>query len=435
MPNKLTIRDIARLAGVSTATVSRVLNHKPDVDPETRQRVMRVVDEHGYVPSVSASNLAGGRSRLLGALTPSLTWPLMPHLMQGIAEVIEESDYELVLYSIGHRTDRAALLDRILDARLIDGLIAVYPDGLGRGGESSDSLERTASTHLSDLYEQGFPVVILDDQSLPGRTPWVGPDNRIGAYEAVRHLIRLGHTRIAHIQGPLQYQCSHDRFDGYRQALAEAGIAFEPDYAVRGDFTTPGSYGAAQELLDLPQRPTAIFAANDQMAYCALSVGRAHGLRTPEDLAVIGFDDTELSAHIRPALTTVRQPFETMGRMAAELLLSLVKAPQTLDAEWYERAPQAARARFSREALKAMQIQQPTELVVRESCGAYLGATDGAILAPQLDSAAFAPSFDLRITTERGSRQSPFHDDRLHHVKEPGHSARPAEQARTGESA
>lgn len=399
MPNKLTIRDIARLAGVSTATVSRVLNHKPDVDPETRQRVMRVVDEQRYVPSVTASSLAGGRSRLLGALTPSLTWPLMPHLMQGIAEVIEESDYELVLYSSGHRTDRSAMLDRILDARLIDGLIAVYPDGLGRGGESSDSLERTASNHLSELYQQGLPVVILDDQSLPGHTPWVGPDNRIGAYEAVRHLIRLGHRRIGHIQGPVQYQCSYDRFDGYRQALAEGGIAFDPAYTVRGDFTTPGSYTAAQELLALPERPTAIFAANDQMAYCALSVARAQGLRTPEDLAVIGFDDTELSAHIRPALTTVRQPFETMGRTAAELLLSMVNSPHSFDAEWYERAPQVARSRFSREALKAMQIQAPTELVIRESCGAQLHSATPT--TTQATGLTFASDLNLRLPNEQ----------------------------------
>ncbi|HUY79660.1 MAG TPA: LacI family DNA-binding transcriptional regulator [Ktedonobacterales bacterium] len=415
MPSKLTIRDIARLAGVSTATVSRVLNHKPDVDPETRQRVMRVVDEHGYVPSVSASSLAGGRSRLLGALTPSLTWPLMPHIMQGIAEVIEETDYELVLYSISHRTDRSAMIDRILEARLIDGLIAVYPDGIARA-EPSESPERAASSHLSELYQHGFPVVILDDQSLPGHTPWVGPDNRVGAYEAVRHLARLGHTRIAHIQGPLQYQCSHDRYEGYRQALAEAGITPEPAYAVRGDFTTAGSYAAAQELLALDERPTAIFAGNDQMAYSVLSVARAQGLRIPEDLALIGFDDTELSIYVRPALTTVRQPFETMGRTAAELLLSLVNAPHSFDAEWYERAPQAAQTRFSRAALKAMQIQAPTELVVRESCGAQLlvdaqppvqpGAQPSAL--PASPGLTFASGLEMHIPAGQRPDHAPY---------------------------
>lgn len=404
--NKLTIRDIARLAGVSTATVSRVLNSKPDVDPDTRQRVMRIVDEHRYVPSFTASSLAGGRSRLLGALTPSLTWPLMPPIMQGIAEVIEQTDYELVLYSVSHRTDRSALIDRIIEARLIDGLIAVYPDGIARAeqpspAEDGSRADRTASTHLGELYQKGFPIVILDDQSLPGQTPWVGPDNRIGAYEAVRHLVRLGHHRIAHIQGPAQYQCSHDRLLGYRQALAEAGIAFDPALVVEGDFTVPGGYAVASELLarTAQDRPTALFAANDQMAYGALSAAREQGLRTPEDLAVIGFDDTALSAHIRPALTTVRQPFDEMGKRAAELLLTLVSAPRSFGAEWYERVPQVARARFGQETLKAMQAPFPTELVVRESCGAQAqsGNADGA-------DHATAASPDLRLHVEQTSQ-------------------------------
>src|SRR5690348_1306022 len=181
MSEKLTIRDIARLAGVSTATVSRVLNQKPDVDPETRERVMGVVNAHHYVPSTTASSLAGGRSRLLGVLVPSLTWPLMPQILQGIAEVVEQTNYELVLYSISHRTDRAAFIDRIVDARLIDGLIAVYPDGVARSN-TADHAMHGASRHLAELYARGFPVVMLDDQSLPGATPWVGPDNRVGAY-------------------------------------------------------------------------------------------------------------------------------------------------------------------------------------------------------------------------------------------------------------
>ncbi|HLY30555.1 MAG TPA: LacI family DNA-binding transcriptional regulator [Ktedonobacterales bacterium] len=400
MSNKLTIRDIARLAGVSTATVSRVLNHKPDVDPETRQRVLRVMDEHRYVPSVTASSLAGGKSRLLGALTPSLTWPLMPHIMQGIAEVIEQTDYELVLYSISHRTDRSALIDRIIEAHLIDGLIAVYPDGMA-DAEPGDNPERAASSHLRELFQQGFPVVILDDQSLPNQTPWVGPDNRIGAYEAVRHLIRLGHQRIAHIQGPTQYQCSHDRFEGYRQALTEAGIPIDPAYVVKGDFTTPGSYAAATQLLELPERPTAIFAANDQMAYGALLVAKAQGLHIPSDLAVIGFDDIELSAHIQPALTTVRQPFELMGRAAAELLLSLVNTPHPFDGDWYSGVPQVARARMGQEALKAMQLQLPTELIVRATCGAQAPSSD------QEASQALIAGLDLRIPTRHDDAYGP----------------------------
>ncbi|HEU5343280.1 MAG TPA: LacI family DNA-binding transcriptional regulator [Ktedonobacterales bacterium] len=372
MPEKLTIRDIARLAGVSTTTVSRTLNHKPDVDPETRERIMRIINDHHYVPSGTASRLAGGRSGLVGVLAPSLTWPLMPNILQGIAEVIEQTTYELVLYSISHRTDRSALIDRILGTGLIDGLIAVYPDGIAVV-ESSETVHHEASNHLLEVYQQGFPVVILDDQSLHSRIPWIGPDNRIGAYQATRHLIGLGHRRIAHIQGPTQYQCSYDRFAGYRQALAEAGIDYDPALVVHGDFTTPGGQAATERLLALADRPTAIFAANDQMAYGVMVAAGAHGLRVPRDLAVIGFDDIAVFAPTHPALSSVRQPFQEMGKRAAETLLSLANAPSGapsgFDSAWYDHLAGAPPAP-ARDPLRAAHIQLPTELVVRESCGA-----------------------------------------------------------------
>lgn len=375
MSNKLTIRDIAQLAGVSTATVSRVLNNKPDVDPTTREHVMKVVQEHGFVPSVTASSLAGGRSPLLGVLVPSLTWPLMPQIMQSIAEVIEQTSYELVLYSISHRTDRSGLIDRILATRLIDGLLAVYPDGIA-SAESTEPINRESSTHLREIYERGFPVVMLDDQSLPGPIPWVGPDNRVGAYEAVRHLVRHGHRRIAHVQGPLQYQCSLDRFAGYQQALEEAGIAVDPTLIAQGDFTTASGRAATTRLLDLAERPTAIFAANDQMAYGVLSVSEAHGLRLPDELAVIGFDDTTLSSHTRPALTTVKQPFAEMGRSAAEMLLALVSAPRLFGGGAYSQMAQPVGTRVDLGSRQPTRIQWPTELVVRASCGSeHAGAS------------------------------------------------------------
>lgn len=372
MPEKLTIRDIARLAGVSTTTVSRTLNHKRDVDPETRERIMRIVNDHRFVPSGNASQLAGGRSRLVGVLVPSLTWPLMPTILQGIAEVIEETAYELVLYSISHRTDRSALIDRILIAGRIDGLIAVYPDGIARV-ESSDHADREASNHLLEVYQQGFPIVILDDQSLHSRIPWIGPDNRNGAYEAVRHLLALGHRRIGYIQGPAQYQCSYDRFAGYRQALEEIGIVYDPTLVVQGDFTTPGGQAACEHLLNLPRRPTAIFAANDQMAYGVLTAASAHGLRIPDELAVIGFDDIAIFAPIQPSLTTVKQPFQDMGKRAAETLLALVHAPNISDGGWYDQITHTRPTWLGDgDALRTVHIQLPTELIVRESSGARL---------------------------------------------------------------
>lgn len=355
MAAKVTIADIARLAGVSKATVSRVLNEKPDVDPETRERILRLVDEYGFVPSIAASGLAGGRSRLLGVLIPSLTWPLMPEVMRGIGELVEQTAYELVLYTMSQTQDRSAVIDRILAAKLTSGLLAVFP------GQSTD--------HLNWLHDQGFPVVMIDDQGASTRAPWVGTDNRAGAYAVVRHLLDLGHRRIAHIQGPSAFQVSKDRYAGYRDALADAGIALEPSYLEEGDFKPPSGRVCGEKLLSLPQRPTAIFAANDEMAYGVMAAAEEQDLRIPEDLAVVGFDDITSSAHVRPALTTVRQPFYEMGQTATRMLLSLVDAPRPITAHRFT----AGVAPVPTESHHSVRVQLPSRLVVRESCGAARG--------------------------------------------------------------
>ena len=366
---KLTIEDIARIAGVSEATVSRVLNQKPDVAPATRERILRIMEENGFVPSITAAGLAGGRTRLIGALVPSLTWPLIPEIMRGIAEVVEQTAYEMVLYSISHGKDRVSVIDRILGAKLIEGLVAVFPDGGAKPGYSSG--DHHVSQHLTDLYERGFPVVMIDDQSGPMRAPWVSADNRIGAYVAVKHLIDLGHRRIAHIKGPAIYQCTLDRYEGYRQALREAGLALDPSLVVEGEFTSETGHDCAVALLSLPERPTAVFAGNDNMAYGVLTAAEEQGVRIPQDLALVGFDDAAPAAHTRPSLTTARQPFFEMGQQATRLLLSLVDTPRTtlpgLQGRTVPLRYFPANVSGSQEPIR---IQLPTDLIVRESSGA-----------------------------------------------------------------
>jgi LacI family transcriptional regulator len=360
MPGKSTIRDIAKLAGVSTATVSRVLNNKPDVDPATRERVLRIVEEQQFVPSITASGLPNGRSRLIGVLIPDLTWPLIPDLMRGIGEVVGSTSYELILYSItdaNHEKDRSDVIDRIVGTRLAAGLLAVFPG--------------SSTKHLTDLHSRDFPVVLIDDQGIPPEgTPWIGVDNRLGAYEATRHLIRLGHRRIAHIQGPLKYQNSHDRYQGYCDALKEADIPLDPPLVREGDFMPPTGRACTHAFLDLPawERPTAIFAGSDYMAYGAISAIEQRGLRVPEDVAVVGFDDNPSSAHMEPALTTVRQPFYEMGRRACEILLALVDAPRPVNGlnqhnGWISGVP----AFLYDEPIR---VKMPTSFIVRASCGA-----------------------------------------------------------------
>jgi LacI family transcriptional regulator len=360
MPGKSTIRDIAKLAGVSTATISRVLNNKPDVDPATRERVLRIVEEQQFVPSLTASGLPNGRSRLIGVLIPSLTWPLIPELMRGLGEVVGRTSYELILYSItdaNHEKDRSDVIDRIVGTRLAAGLLAVFPG--------------SSTKHLAKLHSRDFPVVLIDDQEIPPEgTPWIGADNRLGACEATRHLISLGHRRIAHIQGPLKYQVSHDRYQGYCDALNEAGISLDSTLVLEGDFMPPTGRSCAHIFFDLPawERPTAIFAGSDYMAYGAISAAEQRGLRVPQDVAVVGFDDNPSSAHMGPALTTVRQPFYEMGCRASEILLALVDAPRPVNGlnhhnGWMPGAPTSISS-------EPVRIKMPTSLIVRASCGA-----------------------------------------------------------------
>jgi LacI family transcriptional regulator len=361
MAEKMTIRDIARLAGVSKATVSRVLNQKPDVDPTTRERILRLMEEWSFVPSITASGLAGGRSRVIGILIPSLTWPSIPEIMRGVSEVVEQTPYELLLYSITHEQDRTEkvqrdVIDRILATKLAAGLLAVFP------GQSA--------LHLTRLHEQGFPIVMIDDQAEPTSIPWVGAGNRMGSFAATRYLLRLGHRRIAYIQGPSKFLVSCERYEGYSEALREAGISPDPTLVMEGDFMPLGGRSCASKLLAMEERPTAIFAANDLMAYGVLEAAEEYGLQVPEDLSLIGFDDIPLSAHTRPALTTIRQPFYSIGQRAIELLLSLLESPRPVNHGWYPGSVQSYASFSSVKQSDPTRIRLATNLVVRASCSA-----------------------------------------------------------------
>ncbi len=358
MPKRPTIEDIARLAGVSRTTISRVLNHRPDVDRATRERVLRIIEEQGYVPSLTAAGLAGGRNRLLGMLLPVFTWPIIPDLIRGISEILKQTPYELVLYTFNDEDlnrDRRDVINRLLATNLTAGLLGVFPGAL--------------SDQLAELYHQGVPVVIIDDQQQQV-TPWVRADNVTGAYEVVRHLTELGHRRIAHIQGPAEYLASHDRRQGYLRALEEAGIAPDPALILEGDFLPQSGYNGAQQLFDMPRevRPTAIFAAADQMAYGVMRAAEGRAIAIPKDIALVGFDDDAPSAHVLPPLTTVRQPSFEMGQEAVKLLLDLLAQVEGQESG----LDGASRSSDHSGAAPAhpQHIMLPTSLVIRASSGA-----------------------------------------------------------------
>lgn len=315
MQKKLTIHDIAKLAGVSQATVSRVLNQKPTVDPGIREHVMKVVNEHGFVPSIAATILRGGRTQLIGVLAPPLTSPFVPEIMLGVAEVTDRTEYEVVLYMMSSTRKHSDVLDRILAMKLSTGVLAIMPGNLG--------------PHLDFLSKQGVPIVTIEDQVAPINTPWIGIDNLSGGYEATRYLLSLGHRRIAHILGPPDFLCTNERYEGYSRALREAGLELDSSLVWQGDFTIAGGSICAHQIFSRPpqERPDAIFAANDQTAFGVMDVAEQYGVRIPDDLTLMGFDDMPMTAFTKPGLTTIRQPHREMGMLACELLLSLI-SPQ-----------------------------------------------------------------------------------------------------------
>lgn len=351
MQKKLTIQDIAKLAGVSPATVSRVLNQKATVDPEIREHVMRIVNEHGFVPSIAATVLRGGRTQLIGVLAPPLTAPFVPEIMLGVAEVTEYTGYEIVLYTMHPRRTHSEVLDRILAMKLSRGMLAIMPGQLG--------------SHLDHLSQQGVPIVTIEDQVAPVNTPWIGIDNVSSAYEATRYLLDMGHRRIGHILGRRGYICTQERYEGYCRALREAGLEPDPNLVWQGDFTVPGGASCAHQIFSLPPalRPDALFTANDQTAFGVMDVAAQYGVRIPDDLTLMGFDDMPIAAFTKPGLTTVRQPHREMGELACKLLLSLIDPMRftfTHNGETFS-GPERGDS-------KSLRILLPTKLIVRGSC-------------------------------------------------------------------
>jgi len=328
---RMTIRHIAELAGVSIATVSRVLNGRGDVSDETRGLVTRVIRENGYTANRSARGLSAGRTGLIGILVPLVYPAYFSAILAGAAEALSERDLQIVLSPTGHEHDReVSVLDRLHG--LTDGALIILPE------ETSEELER--------LLDSGYRFVVLDPlMPLDERIPSVSAAHTSGADQAMRHLLELGHRRIAQISGPRGWLATEDRRRGYRAALAAAGVLPDPALEVRAEPEIVPGREAAEHLLDLPEPPTAIFAFNDNIAIGAIQAARARGLRVPDDLSIVGFDDVEHATIVTPALTTVRQPLAEMGRTAVSLLTRLLE----------------------RQRFETLHIELATRLVVRES--------------------------------------------------------------------
>lgn len=328
----VTIDDLAAYTKVSKATISRVLNNKPDVAPETVKRIKAAIEELGYVPSVQAVSLSRGQANCVGMLVPSLNWPLMLDLLRGVTETVETSDHALMLYSMTRSEESIRnFTNRVVRAKQIDGLVVLTPPGM--------------LDYLEDLHRNGLTTIMIDDRGYNPTLPSVTTTNVEGAYTGTRHLIETGRRRIAFINGNKEFGCSTDRFNGYAAALTDAGLPVNVRLVYEGDFTEGRGASEVRALIDSGVDFDAIFFANDQMALGAMPVITRSGRRIPEDVAVVGFDDIYAAGMTNPSLTTVRQPFYEMGQLAANLLLK----------------------HLSGEPLPDAPIALPTSLVVRDS--------------------------------------------------------------------
>jgi LacI family transcriptional regulator len=330
-PRRPTLAAVAAEAGVSLPTVSKVVNGRPDVAPETRARVERLLGELRY--QRPGSRRGRHRAGLVDVVFNGLDSPWAVEILRGIEDWCSAHAMGAAVSAVRHGSARPASWTSALARHDTDGVILITSE--------------LTMPQLRQLREEGIPLVVVDPVNLPDPDlPSVGATNWAGGMAAADHLLGLGHRRIGVITGPAEYLCSRARVSGYRSALDRAGIAFDPSLVLHGDFYHEGGFERGGQLLDLGD-VTAIFAGSDQQALGVYEAARRRGLRIPQDLAVVGFDDLPAAEWVSPPLTTVRQPLAEMGQVAAQMLGDLI-----------EGVP-----------LRTQRVELATELIVRESTG------------------------------------------------------------------
>jgi LacI family transcriptional regulator len=330
-----TIVDVAKAAGVSITTASRVFtNSDHAVNQETRERILSAAKSLGYEPNLLASGLRRGHSNTIGIILDNIVSDFTPTIVRGLQDHLKQFGYSSLIVNSDY--DRAAENEsvRFLLSRQVDGIIFVDTNA-----HSVDQI--IPRTHK--------PLVFVKRRTASRSKKCVSvlPDNRYGGWLATHHLIQAGHRRIAHIQGPDGWDASILREEGYREALQQAGLPIDETCIARGDWEKQTGYNAMQKLLDLPSPPTAVFAANDAMAVGAIYAIQDRGLSVPGHIAVIGFDDVSFAKFVRPTLTTIRQPLNELGVAAARAVLD----------------------QLAGKTIEEMTIEVKGKLIVRESCG------------------------------------------------------------------
>jgi LacI family transcriptional regulator len=332
----LTLDDIARLAGVSRATVSRVVNNLPNVSDKMRLRVQKIIDETGYQPNLAARSLVSRQTKFLGLVIPRnvhgfFSDPYFPRLVEGISQACNLYDYTIMLFIFHSEDDERNIFPRLTQGGFVDGII-VQATGLG-------------SEFIPKVSEWKTPYVFVGRPLIETEVSYLDVDNVSGAYNAVMHIIHSGRQRIGTVTGALNTSVGLDRLEGYQQALTHRGLEIDDDLIVEGDFTEPSAYYAAKRILK--HQPDAIFAASDTMAVGVLRAINEAALVVPDDIALVGYDDLSPATLTNPQLTTIRQPIRSFGYKAVETLLDIIQNGQQ----------------------PLRRITFDTELVIRKSCG------------------------------------------------------------------
>ena len=328
----VTIRDVAETAGVSVSTVSRVLNGKVDVAKETKNHILSVIDDLGYSTNLAARSMRSQKKNLIGLIMPDIAYPFAIEVMKGVNRAIAESEFDLLVYTSGDVRKRGRVTSEqkyitLLAKSISDGVIVVAP--------------------VASEYNIDKPIVSIDPVMSHPNYPSVHATNYQGSLEAMEYLIGLGHKRIGFINGRTELESANRRLSGYRDALKKTGILIEEELIASGDYTTETGVKCGRQLLSLKNRPTAIFASNDQMAMGVYQVAEEMGLRIPEDFSLVGFDNISESKYL--GLTTVDQFISEQGYGAMQMLIQIINEVP----------------------LEKQTLKVQTQLVVRSSCREY----------------------------------------------------------------
>jgi LacI family transcriptional regulator len=332
-----TIREVAEAAGVSPATVSRVLNDYPHIRPQVRQNVLDAVSRLGYEPNRVAQRLRATRSRLVGIIVTDITNPFNNIVMAGMESVFFDHGFSVLMSNTNSDPQKEIDYLRIMEHEAVAGLV-ISP--------TSENVVR-----IGELAAAGLPVVVLDRRLNSDHVDVVLANNVAGACSAVEHLIRLGHRHIGHIGGPMHLTSGRERYRGYCEAMRAAGLPIVSEHIRFGDHLFAGGYTNTLELLAADPRPTALFIANNMMTLGALTAMHDRDVHVPKDVAVVGFDDVPWAVSLNPPLTAIAQPTREIGQQAAQLLLQRIDDP----------------------GLRARTVMLDTELIIRASCGSPQG--------------------------------------------------------------